>query len=340
MKDLSKHIEYLLLDHECVIYPDLGAFITSYISSKWSQEENLFLPPYRSVWFNPQLKEDDDLFISTLARRYHISHADAALLCAEYLEELYQELEENGTVDLGSIGALIREEDDAPLIFAPSPSGISTPSLYGLDTVQLPLLQALNEEISVSPVTPAAKPAIHTDEKHITIRIRRSLVNYLTAAAASIILFLSFSTPALNTGMTEEQLAQTEFFLPSNLVPHTVVSVKEEHPRETNVNTEVQEVSEVEATGTTQATSSSASTTSASSPYAMVLASSISMKNAQSYVANLQSRGHKAEVLVRGKMVRVIIPGFQSAEEVHQAIKELQKQGNEFSKAWTLKLED
>ena len=72
----------------------------------------------------------------------------------------------------------------------------------------------------------------------------------------------------------------------------------------------------------------------------MVLASSISMKNAQNYVANLQNRGHKAEVLVRGKMIRVIIPGFQSAEEVHQAIKELQKQSNEFSKAWTLKLED
>lgn len=332
MKDLSKHIEYLLLDHECVIYPELGAFITSYISSKWSKEENLFLPPYRSVWFNPQLKEDDNLFISSLAQRYNISRDDAILLCTEYLEEIYQELEENGTVDIGSIGTFIRESEDSPMIFAPTLSGIATPDIYGLDSVQLPLLDVQETDIGAT-VFKQADHAIHTDEKHITIRIRRSIVNYITAAAASVILFLSFSTPALNTGMTEEQRAQTEFFMPSNLVPHTIVTVKEEHPKETiNEDTEVQGVNETEAQIVPQA--------STHSPYAMVLASSISMKNAQNYVANLQNRGHKAEVLVRGKMVRVIIPGFQSAEEVHQAIKELQKQSNEFSKAWTLKLED
>ena len=332
MKDLSKHIEYLLLDHECVIYPELGAFITSYISSKWSKEENLFLPPYRSVWFNPQLKEDDNLFISSLAQRYNISRDDAILLCTEYLEEIYQELEENGTVDIGSIGTFIRESEDSPMIFAPTLSGIATPDIYGLDSVQLHLLDVREADIGAT-VFKQADHAIHTDEKHITIRIRRSIVNYITAAAASVILFLSFSTPALNTGMTEEQRAQTEFFMPSNLIPHTIVTVKEEHPKETiNEDTEVQGVNETEAQIVPK--------TSTHSPYAMVLASSISMKNAQNYVANLQNRGHKAEVLVRGKMVRVIIPGFQSAEEVHQAIKELQKQSNEFSKAWTLKLED
>jgi hypothetical protein len=272
------------------------------------------------------------LFISSLAQRYNISRDDAILLCTEYLEEIYQELEENGTVDIGSIGTFIRESEDSPMIFAPTLSGIATPDIYGLDSVQLPLLNVQETDIGAT-VFKQADHAIHSDEKHITIRIRRSIVNYITATAASVILFLSFSTPALNTGMTEEQRAQTEFFMPSNLIPHTIVTVKEEHPKETiNEDTEVQGVNETEAQIVPK--------TSTLSPYAMVLASSISMKNAQNYVANLQNRGHKAEVLVRGKMVRVIIPGFQSAEEVHQAIKELQKQSNEFSKAWTLKLED
>ncbi len=351
MKDLSKHIEFLLLDHECVIYPDLGAFITSYISSKWSQEENLFLPPYRSVWFNPQLKEDDDLFVSTLARRYHISHADAALLCAEYLEELNQELEENGTVEVGSIGALIREEEDAPIIFAPSPSGVCTPGLYGLDTVQIPLLPEKSKEEETFPAAQTDKPAIHTDERHITIRIRRSLVNYLTSAAASIILFLAFSTPAQNTAMTEGERAQTELFIPSNLMPRTIVKVQKEMPKEITAEAATETANEattgtaIQETGTQEETAetSAPGTTQAAMPqpaYAMVLASSISLKNAQSYVETLQARGLKAEVLARGKMVRVVIPGFQTAEEVHRAIKELQKTSSEFSKAWTLKLED
>ena len=227
MKDLSKHIEYLLLDHECVIYPELGAFITSYISSKWSKEENLFLPPYRSVWFNPQLKEDDNLFISTLAQRYNISRADAILLCTEYLEEIYQELEENGTVDIGSIGTFIKESEETPMIFAPTPSGVATPYIYGLDSVQLPLLNAQTTDMQATDSRQAVH-AIHTDERHITIRIRRSVVNYVAAVAASIILFLGLTTPAYNTGMIQEQRAETELFIPSNLRPLTSVSAQPE----------------------------------------------------------------------------------------------------------------
>lgn len=336
MKDLSKHIEYLLLDHECVVYPELGAFITSYISSKWSKEENLFLPPYRSVWFNPQLKEDDNLFISTLAHRYNISRADAILLCTEYLEEIYQELEENGTADIGSIGTFIKESEEAPMIFAPTLSGVATPSIYGLDSVQLPIL---NDQTTETQATDTRQPvhAIHSDEKHITIRIRRSIVNYAAAVAASIILFLGLTTPAYNTGMTQEQRAETEFFMPSNLRPLTAVPAQpEQSAAEDNAQPAVEDPEETEENVGTQTTTQE--TQAEQSSYAIVLASAISMKNAQNYVANLQSRGHNAEIFISGKMVRVIIPGFRSAEEVHQAIKQMQTQSSEFSKAWTLKL--
>ena len=337
MKDLSKHIEYLLLDHECVIYPELGAFITNYISSKWSKEENLFLPPYRFVWFNPQIKEDDNMFISTLALRYNISHADATLLCTEYLEEIYQELEENGNVDIGSIGTFIKESEDSPIIFAPTISGIATPDIYGLDSVQLPLLNAQETDIQATSFK-QTDHAIHTDEKHITIRIRRSFINYVTATAAAIILFLGFSTPAHNTGMSKEQIAETEFFIPSNLRPQPIVSI---HPEGIDQEKNIQPILESENETKDNAVNISTSTiTDKQSSYAIVLASAISMKNAQNYIANLQNRGYKAEILVRGKMVRVIIPGFHSVDEVHQAIKQMQSQSNEFSKAWTLKLED
>ena len=337
MKDLSKHIEYLLLDHECVIYPELGAFITSYISSKWSKDENLFLPPYRSVWFNPHLKEDDDLFVSTLVQRYNISRADAILLCTEYLEEVYQELEENGTVDIGSIGTFIKESEEAPLIFAPTLSGIETPDIYGLDSVQLPLLSAQETDMQTTELK-HADHAIHSDKKHITIRIRRSIINYVTAAAAAVVLFLGFPTPAHNTGMTEEQKAETDFFMPANLRPMPAVSASPKglvQEEDAQPMIESEDVTEEESIDTSTATIKSEQPS-----YAIVLASSISMKNAQSYVASLQNRGHKAEILSRGKMIRVIIPGFHSADEVHQAIKQMQSQSNEFSKAWTLKLED
>ena len=86
MKDLSQHIEYLLLDHDCVIYPQLGAFRATYVPSRWSQAEDLFLPPYRSVSFDADTKESDGLFETSLSRRYRVSPVDAEVMCAEYLD--------------------------------------------------------------------------------------------------------------------------------------------------------------------------------------------------------------------------------------------------------------
>jgi len=350
LKDLSKHIEYLLLDHECVIFPQLGAFITSYISSKWSQEEDIFLPPYRTVWFNPQIKEDDHLFISTLARRYRISETDATLLCNEYLEEIYQELEENGIVDVGSIGTFIREEANSPITFAPNPSGVTSPSLYGLDVVHLPLLSAEDLEKSQQKARETEAETRQRDEKHITIRIHRSLINYATAAAASVIMFLGFSTPAANTGMDEEQQMRTELFIPSNLRPTTnivseapaetveapEIAVVEMHPVVAETEPEVIEAKiETPAEATQNATLESAS----SEPsYAIVLASAISLKNAQNYVESLRGRGHKAQLMDNGKMVRVVIPGYHSPQEVRQAISQLKAESHEFDKAWMLEI--
>ena len=54
MIELSRHIENLLLKHNCVIVPQLGGFVTQYVPARYISEEQIFLPPYRSVGFNPR----------------------------------------------------------------------------------------------------------------------------------------------------------------------------------------------------------------------------------------------------------------------------------------------
>ena len=58
---LARHIESLLLKHDCVIVPDFGGFVTQQVSARYVEDEGLFLPPYRSVGFNGCLKLNDGL---------------------------------------------------------------------------------------------------------------------------------------------------------------------------------------------------------------------------------------------------------------------------------------
>ena len=322
MKDLSRHIEYLLLDHDCVIYPQLGAFIAKYIPSRWVEEEDLFLPPYRSIYFNEKLKEGDDLFVTSLAKRYKISLDEARAHCVEFLDFIHQELSETGSIDLGSIGILTQDQTTGKISFSPCTAGATSPELYGLDVCHItPIkqdetIEERNESVKVT--------SVKTDDKSITIRINRSIFNYAAAIAASIVLFFSLTTPVANTGMTEGQMAEANFFMPENLIPFaSEVDIQEAIPVETIAQEPVQQVVEEEAS---------------KGNYAIVLASAISQKNAERYVENLKSRGYKAEIQSTTKLIRVIIPGFNTKEEVQTQIKQMKESSDEFSKIWTLEL--
>ena len=45
MIELTKHIEILLLENDCVIVPGLGGFIAHHQSAHYEEDEGVFLPP-------------------------------------------------------------------------------------------------------------------------------------------------------------------------------------------------------------------------------------------------------------------------------------------------------
>ena len=110
MKELVKHIEILLLDHDCVVVPQIGGFVTCNAPAKYVEEENLFLPPIRTVGFNERLKADDGLLVRSYVEAYDCSDTEARAMLGEQIRDLQQELWETGTYDLGSIGVLMLDE--------------------------------------------------------------------------------------------------------------------------------------------------------------------------------------------------------------------------------------
>ena len=55
MIELERHIEILLLDNDCVIVPEFGGFMAQHTNARYSEVDNTFLPPIRTIGFNPQL---------------------------------------------------------------------------------------------------------------------------------------------------------------------------------------------------------------------------------------------------------------------------------------------
>ena len=68
MIELARHIEILLLENDCVIIPDFGGFIAHYQPARYIKEENLYLPPVRTIGFNPQLTINDGLLVNRICK--------------------------------------------------------------------------------------------------------------------------------------------------------------------------------------------------------------------------------------------------------------------------------
>ena len=157
MFELVKHIEILLLDNDCVIVPELGGFIAHYQPAHYEEAEGVFLPPIRTVGFNPQLTMNDGMLAQAYMQTYHTDFPDAVRKIAEKVEELKEQLYKEGVMEMPGIGVLHYTIQDT-YEFHPNESGILSPSLYALDAFTMkPLAMEMVEE--PAPMTVVTHPA-------------------------------------------------------------------------------------------------------------------------------------------------------------------------------------
>ncbi len=337
----------MLLNHDCVIIPQFGAFVARTQECQFVVEERLFLPPTRTVHFNMQIRHNDTLLTNSLRQFYKISEQEADRWCQEYIEYIQEQLVEYGTYDFGSIGVFQQEGEN--IRFIPCTAGISSPCFYGLDSFQFEVLsqRAKAENKRKKQERSSRTGSIHTDDKHFVIRVNKSVASYVATIAASIILFLTFTTPVENA--TNMDATDAELFIPSNLIPisldnpSAVSLTADDIPTQEETVTENAEntvPSDEPVVNNAQDNEIQPDKANANSGYAVVLASSISMANAEAYTKSLQSRKIKAEILSNGKMTRVVIPGFDTREKAHDMISELKAlDKKEFGNVWMLKLD-
>lgn len=330
MIELSTHIEYLLLNQDEVSVPQLGTFIVKDMSSRRVDEEGIFLPPYRTVSFRWDEQEPGDTFVSSLSKLHNLSRHEARIMCVEYVDELQQTLADEGSAAVGSMGYLLRDDESQEISFMAMQSGIASPAYYGLDVLPFSKLSnnVRQHRDKKQKGRKTKMTSIVTDSDTITIRINRRFANYVTTAAASVVLFFTFTSPYNTPISTDSQKAESELLITPISIHHS----EERKPTEVKAQTAVA-VASAKAEKTSKQEVLPQKETEMT-PFAIVMASAVSKKNAISYATKLQELGYNAKACEVGGMVRVIIPGYSSQDEAFAAIKQMRTESSEFAKAW------
>lgn len=323
MNDFARCIEYLLLNHDCVVVPGMGAFIAQHQEARIDTSEEVMLPPYRLVRFNAAIQQQDGMLRAAVQDIYGIGSNEADQKICTWFTELQQTLEDCDGADFGSIGTFNWE--NGQLTFIPTEAGITTPEFYALDAFHLQEIQ--QEERNRTPM-------LQTTGKDITIRINRSVANYVAAACAAIVLFLSFSTPVRNTEtVTFEQKSSSELFLPAHLLYAPLPEQAAEVPTAKRI--EAIKKPSIRPDSTPKTTEDQR----IDAHYCIVVASAVTRTNGSKYVESLQTQGHKtARLLEKGKVTRVVLGAYKTKEEAQEAARELRNQNKEFEQAWVYSL--
>lgn len=114
---LISHIEYLLLRHDCVVVPEVGAFINVRHAARYDAETNIWYPMKREVRFNSAVRHDDGLLASSFARRERISFEEGREMVRKEVAQMREALESDGEITLDHLGIL--EQHEGTLSFSP-----------------------------------------------------------------------------------------------------------------------------------------------------------------------------------------------------------------------------
>lgn len=186
MKSIAQHIEYLLTVHDCVVVPGLGSFVTNDESARYDELNETYLPPVRSLAFNPEVRHNDAMLVSSISRADCISQEAARKQMEIEVSSINYQLKMSGEVSLGGLGMLkCGENSDFP-VFEPYDDSLPMRIYEGLEPLNIKTLSsaleyaALEEEEGI-------KPAV---EKEIAVAKEPRIIPLPLKIVASIAVIL------------------------------------------------------------------------------------------------------------------------------------------------------
>ena len=337
MIPLARHIESLLLQHDCVVVPGFGGFITNYVEAQPEQQDamTVFYPPYRVVRFNQSLQQSDGLLVGSYMTAYDAAFPAAEKQMQRDVNEMVTRLYLDGSYELENIG-LLRMDLTRHITLETAESGLTTPAFYGLSMLEIQSAEAveaerkLKEAIELTTIVPVVTEPANEEEDNgtVTISIRRRWVDIAISAAAAVLLFFLFSYPMMHESATDDVVVASSV--------STQVGAKATHSDNAVAVQNAGKKQETPAPKAEQPVQQPQTTvTETKGKFAIVLASYVAEKNSLEYVADLAKAGFKEGRFERtGKVNRVLYGYYPTEEAANKALKELKEQSKEFAEGW------
>lgn len=357
---LDRHIEILLLSNDCVIVPGFGGFIAHHIDARKDESDGSFLPPIRTIAFNPKLTINDSLLAQSYVEAYDISYPEATMRIEDEVRELRQHIETEGNYTFNGIGT-ISLNDDGNYEFAPCEAGILTPELYGLGSFKAATLQEIRAALlaqqkpeqtaaittnvnSTATITDNAttEDAEEADSQTGSSSRFIALWRNLAVACVAIIAFLLFPSPLVNNTQLQESSIDTRLLdriMPKDITTgqEKVLASMRENSALVNNNAAKEANAETAALNGKPSANQQENTTDdqqTESGYAIVLASRVTKTNAKAYVETLHRKGYdEAYVFTKGRRNKVLYGHYADESEARKVLNRLNNH-DEFAEAW------
>ena len=148
MKTFDEIIVQLIIQHDCVIIPEFGGFVTKAIPSKIDYDKGIMSPPSKQLLFNIQLLNNDGLLTTEISSENKISYADASNEIIRKVSEYHAALKAGKKITIHKVGTFQRNQEGL-LVFEQDRFFNFLISSYGLGSVQFVPAEVIIEEEKV-----------------------------------------------------------------------------------------------------------------------------------------------------------------------------------------------
>lgn len=311
---LHEHIGQLLFDHECVIVPGFGAFLTRYYAAEVNHATHMMRPPSRRVHFNASINENEGLLAKAISHTEGVSYTNALEIIKAEVAAWKQALSTSKKLNLHGIGRLYIDEVSGKLQFSPSLETNYSTSSYGLSIFRSPAIQ---REAQI-------RKTIHKAiEKHVVVEHpetkARKVATWIPWAAAlgpiilaSVIGYSYFTQGTLNPMENAAGINWMQFSRPIERM---------ENPPSDAITKE--EVKTPVVTETIEAPAENAEVEEVvlDKGFYIIVGSFKAAENAETYIAELNAKGYDAYLADGDKrFFRVAIGQYSTHESAAQAL--------------------
>jgi hypothetical protein len=170
---VENYIQELLFEHNCVVIPDFGGFITEVKAVEIHPITHRFTPPAKRIAFNEQLKVNDGLLAATISRKEAVTMEEAYELIKKFVTTIREELRTNRNYIFQEIGKLFYNVENK-LEFEPDIRINYLEESFGFQELFFKPIDRKPTEMSASqrPVRPVVRkqitPTVQTEKENFT----------------------------------------------------------------------------------------------------------------------------------------------------------------------------